>query len=441
MDKSPPKHLEAEKTLLSALIIEPSMYHLVSGIVTDQSFYNTKHRRIFNTIAMLIRDETPVDLVSLADKLEGQVSRSELVEIANTSASGANAEYHAKVVADKHARRRIIYALHEGYTNAHTADDITEVIATVQKELEFTIPQKRSSSEIYPAIIDTVERLIDLPKGGVKNYITTGFSKLDRQVKLAPGTLTLVAADPGVGKTSYLLCVARHMAKHGKRALIFTLEMTREQILENIVAQELGLCHKDMINGELAEEDNKKLSSGVSSLSDLNVGVLDGRWTVNEIRHQLITEAKTKSVDCVMVDALGDIDHSGKSDKKTHEIYNDDIQDLVRLAVEVNVPSLVTHHLNKDEGRRGKDNRPTRHSLMQAGDKLSHSVILFYREYLETGDTKKKNQAEAIIVKARDGETGIVPLGFNGPSKTFYNLDYHQEPPNGEKKVWGGGIQ
>ncbi len=438
MNRKPPSNLDAEKTLLSSLIIEPSMYYIISGIVTDQSFYATKHQKVFNAITSLVRDEIPIDLVSLSNKLDGQVSRSELVDIANSSATGANAEYHAKVVAEKQARRKAIYTLHEAFNKAYTGEDITSIVATVQRELDRALPQKRSTSDIFPAVIDTLERLIDLPRGGFKNYIPTGFGRLDRQVKLAPGTLTLVAADPGVGKTSYLLCVARHMARHGKRPLLFTLEMTREQILENLVAQELGLCHKDMINGELSDHDNGRLAAGVNRFKDLNIGVLDGRWTVNEIRHQVITEIRTKGADCLMVDALGDLDHEkGTADKQTHEIYNDDIRDIVRLAVEVNVPSLVTHHLNKSEGKRGKNNKPTRQSLMQAGDKLSQNVILLYREYLETGDVRLKEQAEAIIVKARDGETGMVPLGFNGPSKTFYSIETHREAP----AVMGGGKQ
>jgi replicative DNA helicase len=102
---------------------------------------------------------------------------------------------------------------------------------------------------------------------------------------------------------------------------------------------------------------------------------------------------------------------------------------LVRVAVELKIPVLLSHHLNKSEGKRSKNNRPTRQSLMQAGDKLSHNVILLYREYLETNDQALKDKVDVIIVKARDGEVGTVQLGFNGPSKTFYNIEEHREPP------------
>jgi replicative DNA helicase len=431
MDKIPPQNQEAEKQLLGSLIADPTMYYSVSGLITDQSFYATKHQLIFATIAKLVRDETPIDLLSLSEHLTGRINRSELVAITSSMPTGANAEYYAQVVAEKATRRRVINVLKQAESDVfNESTDIHDVLATAQKGLDSSLPQKRTSSEIYPAILDTLERLIDMPKGGVKNYIPTGFGKLDRQVKLTPGTLTLIAADPGVGKTSYLLSVARHVAKGGKRPLLFTLEMTREQILENIAAQELGLCHRDIINGELSAQDNDRLAAGLKKFSDLNIGVLDGRWTVSKIRHQLITEMRMTGCNCLMVDALGDIENEGGiGNKSTHEIYNDNIQQLVRVAVELKIPVLLSHHLNKSEGKRSKNNRPTRQSLMQAGDKLSHNVILLYREYLETNDQALKDKVDVIIVKARDGEVGTVQLGFNGPSKTFYNIEEHREPP------------
>lgn len=431
MDKIPPQSKQAEQQLLGAIIADPAMFYSVSGLITDQSFYATKHQLIFTAITKLVSTETPVDLLSLSECLNGRVPRSELMEVINSMPTGARAEYYAKVVAEKATRRKAINVLKQAEIDIYNeSKNIHDSLATAQKGLDSSLPQKRTSSEIYPAILDTLERLIDLPRGGTKNYIPTGFTKLDRQVKLTPGTLTLIAADPGVGKTSYLLSVARNVARSGKRPLMFTLEMTREQILENIAAQELGLCHRDMINGELSTQDNDQLAAGLKRFNNLNIGVLDGRWTVNEIRHQLITEMRTTGCDCLMVDALGDIENEGGiANKSTHEIYNDNIQQLVRVAVELKVPVLLSHHLNKTEGRRSKNNRPTRQSLMQAGDKLSHNVILLYREYLETGDVAVIDKVDVIIVKARDGEVGTVQLGFNGPSKRFFNIETHQEPP------------
>jgi len=330
--------------------------------------------------------------------------------------------------------------------DAHQAgEDIVDIIASLQKELDQSIPQRRAESDLYPAIIDTVAKLMDMPRGGSKTFIPTGFPKLDRNIRLTRGTLTLIAADPGTGKTSCLLSMARYMAKHGHRPLLFTLEMTVEQIRENIIAQELELHHQNMISGYLSENDQGRLKGGLTRMNGLDMGVLDGRWTTNEIRYQLITEMRLKGVDCLMIDSLGKVKLPTGMTKvggKLHDIYNYILEELVDIAIELNIPVIVTHHLNKDNARRGKNNRPTTGSLREAGDMWAHNVVLIYREYLQTQIEDLKNIAEFIIVKARDGEVGTVPLGFYGPTKTFYNLaKKHEQEEEADQVVWRGGMQ
>lgn len=421
----PPQNKEAEQSLLGALICDPSMYHL-TGFVNAESFYATKHQQIYQAIEQLIKEDVPVDIISLSNKLNGKIGRSELLKIIDSQPTGANAEYYAHIVAEHDTRRKTIDALYRAMSAAQTGDtEIIDVIATAQKELDTTLPNRRQVADIYPEIIDIMEELIDLPGSGKVNYIPTGFDKVDKQAKLIPGTLTLVAADPGVGKTSYLLAAARYMSAHGYRPLVITLEMTRKQIIENIIAQELLICHQDMISGLLTKEQYEQLKNGLNKFSDLNIGVLDGRWSTGEIRHQVSTEKRTKGIDCLMVDSLGKVDHGSKNPDRLNIAYNDICSDLVDIAVEFNIPVVLTHHLNKAETRRGKNNRPTIYSLNEAGDRWTHNVFLLYREYLQSQDPKVENEAELTVAKARDGKVGVAQLGFNGPSKTFYNVDYN----------------
>ena len=429
MDKTPPKDTEAEKTLLSSLFIDPSMYYVVSGIVTEQSFYVTKHQKVFNAISSLLRDEIPIDLVSLSNKLDGLVSRSDIVEIANTSPTGANAEYHAKVIAEKHTRRRAIYTLNSAFNELYTTDDVMGVINNVQRELNNTLPEKRESSELYPEIYEIIDGLIDAHGLGEKPYISTGFYKLDTHTKIRPGQLTMVAADSGEGKTSFMLTLARNMFKKGKRPLFLTLEMTRRAIIENIISQELGLCHQDMIGGDLSEKDLNILSSEIGRFSNYNIGVLGGKWNVSEIRHQVITEHRERGVDCLMVDSLGKVKTEIKTDKP-NIIFNEVCGELADIAEEFDIPVIVAHHLNKNSAYRSTNKRPTIDSLNEAGDRWTHNVLLIYREFRHTKDKDLEHRAEIIVGKARDGREGIIEVGFNGPSKSFYNLDeHHREPP------------
>jgi len=183
-----PQSKDAEKSLLATLIIDPSMYHVISGLVTDNSFYATKHQEVFRAITELVKEDVPVDLVSLSDKLNGNISRSDLVEIANAQPSGANAEYHAQIVAKHHAKRQLRIALQEGIYKLENGGELLDIITDVQKSMTVDVKQKDIKSEIYPEVLDIVEELIDIPPGGLDNYIKTGFPKLDYQTKLMKGT-------------------------------------------------------------------------------------------------------------------------------------------------------------------------------------------------------------------------------------------------------------
>lgn len=426
----PPQNKEAEQSLLASLICDPSMYHIVAGLINADSFYTTKHQHLYTAIEQLIKDDVPVDLVSLSDKLNGKIDRSELLKIMDAQPTGANAEYYAQLVADKATRRETIDALRQAISDTQEGDaEIMDVIATAQKELDTNLPSKRKYSGIDVEIKDVMAELIELPDAEKPRYVPTGFIKPDKQAKLLPGTLTMIAADPGVGKTSYCLDAARYQAKHGYRPLVITLEMTRKQIIENIIAQELMICHRDMISGLLTNEQYDKLSTGLAQFTDLNIGVLDGRWSTGQIRHQVVTEQRTNGIDCLFVDSLGKVEHGSKNPDRLNIAYNDICADLVDIAVEFQIPVVVTHHLNKAETRRGKQSRPTIYSLNEAGDRWTHNVFLLYREYLITQDPQVKDKAELTVAKARDGETGVAELGFNGPSKTFYNIEKQVEPP------------
>ena len=441
MNKIPPNSQEAEINVLASLIIDQTVYHLISGIITDDSFYSTKHQRIYRAITKLIKDDVPVDLTTLNNSLGDEIKISELMAIVEKTPSAANAEYHAKIIAEKYVARQAINSMTKAVVGIlEPGADILTVISNVQKELDHSMPQRRGNSDLYPDILNTLEKLIDLPKGGEKNFLPSGFPRIDRQVRFTKGTLTLIAADAGTGKTAFLLSVMRNVTKDGYRPVLFTLEMTRRQIEENIIAQELDVCHRDMIAGYLNEADQDRLAAGLSKFADLNIGIHSGRWTVNEIRHQMITEMRTKGADCLLIDSMGKLKlptGMSKVGGKLHDIYNYLCEELVDIAEELDIPIILTHHLNKDNAKRGKNNRPTVGSLREAGDMWTHNVILIYRPYLATHDQDLKDYAEFIIVKARDGEVGIVPVGFNGPSKYFYSVEEHREAP----PVMGGGIQ
>ncbi len=435
-----PQDINAEMVLLGSLISDENMYKRVSGLVTAESFYRTQHQEIYTAITRLIKAKTPVDLVSIASELEKmnvEFLRSDLMKVASSTPTAANAEYHAKIVAEKHERRQAIHALYKAWQAAYDpTQDIIDTVATAKKEITINLQSRDINSCVYPEIIDVMEKVIDSSSGGKKTYIPTGFDDIDRRMNIRKGRLTVIASDPGVGKTSFVLCVMRHMVKIGLRPVLFSLEMTREEIIENIIAQEAKVCHRDMVSGSVTDRDIKIMTD--TRFEKLNMGVIgnDKAWTVSEIRSQCINELD-RGIDAVFIDSLGLIKApSGMSRESRSIVLNTISEELIRLSAELDVPTTVLHHLNKDATKRSKDWRPTLQSLDFAGERFAHNVGFLYREYLVNPTRDNVSTAEFKIAKARDGRPGTVHMGFDGPTKTFYQVaPQHREPP----EVMAGG--
>lgn len=441
---SMPHSPEAEMALLSALCLEPDGLHNIAGIVNADYFYSLKNRHIFRAISALIAEGKPVDLVSIADQIVKQGCEpmsAYIAEVAGYAPTAELAEYYAGIVKEKYARRRTIEICYKAMEQAKDDQaDIQTVIATVQKELDGALPadDRNKTSAIFPDIVETSERVLNIPKGGAKNYIPTGFHDLDREVNLTKGTLTIIGASPREGKTSLILCMMRYMAKDGKRPLLFTLEMTRERVLENLIAQEAQVCHRDMITGRLSEEDQGKVYNTMKKWSGLDIGVLDGQWGAAKIRHRAIQEKRQNQLDAIFVDVLGKLlpPEGMKRGADLHKIFNANCQLLQDLSIELNIPVILTAHLNRDAARQGS--RPSLFSLREAGEEFSDNVLLIHRPYL-SDPTAKKDLAEIVIAKNRDGDVGTIEMGFNGPTKTFYSLaeDYREEDQSSD--YWWSG--
>ena len=429
-----PKNIEAEKALLSSLFLDPGKFITVSEIVNGECFYVTMHQDIFGAIERLHAAGGSIEVLTIHEELQRQKKDIPLYEIqgiADYYPTAEIAERHAEIVKEKHTRRAAIIAMHQAIeATQDESKNIQDVISTVQKQLDDSLPSdtRRKVSCVYPEIAAVVERIVDMPKGGYGRYIETGFLDLDNAVLLSNGTLTIIGAVPRAGKTSFVLCVMRNMERQGKRPLLFTLEMTRARILENIIAQEMQFSHQHMIKGWLSDEQRSAMLNAVVKWSQSRIGVLDGRWSATQIRHRAIKEKREAGVDIIFVDALGKMPPpEGCARDKRHEVYEANTELLDNVAIELDIPVVLTHHLNR-EGAKGK---PSLFHLNEAGEKFADNVILMYREYLVKPTRENKNEAEFIIAKSRDGDVDSVNLGWNGPTKTFFNLArQHQEEVN-----------
>lgn len=441
-EKCPPHNIEEEQWLLSALFNDPNLYHEVAVIVTADSFYHLLHQAIFTAMGRLVTEGKPVETVSVINELAsvGVNKPAEVVRIAGLLPTGARAVYYAEIVAEKATRRNAIYALDKAMTAiADATCDVRETVATAQRELDQSLPtdNRHKVSSVYPEILDVWEGLLEIKSGGELPYIPTGFIDLDNESFLSPGTHTILGADPRVGKTSWVLCCMRHMAKRGKRPVMFTLEMTRARIMQNLLAQEAGVCHKDMIRGRLSAADESKVTFQAGVWAQHDIAVLDGSWSVAEIRHRLVQEMRDNRVDAVFIDALGGLDVSGVKSESLNQIFDTTGRAIQEMAIELNIPVVTTHHTNRSRSKEEK--RPNLYSLNQAGEKYADNVWFLFREYLIKPTNENRNEAEVIIAKNRDGDVGVVELGWNGPPKVFYNLTQYEEPPTvlGGARQWG----
>lgn len=448
---------DMERNLLCSLILSPEQYYIIGEMVSKDSFYPTKHQQIYEAITSLIDDDEPVDLVSISAKLVKHghdPMRSLLIEIAQAIPSGERAEYYAEQVQAAANRRGLDIILKKGIASVEDPTiDTVEILGDVQNGIDNVLNTRNSeSASVYPEILNVWEEYLDLNDGGTPNWITTGFHDLDRYVCLAEGTHTVVGASPSEGKTSLGINILRNVSASGKRVLFFTLEQTRKRMLQKIISQEAMVPHTKLITGRLSEEEKKKVSDRAHRWSNPNMCIIDGRWSVPQIRLKSIQEKAEKGLDLIIVDLLGLLKRPDNlpKDAKEHHVYNENARQLQELGVELKVPVITMAHLNRAKYAR-PGGRPILSDLREAGEQFADNVIFIHREYIRTKDPAVENLVELLIAKNRDGNVGLVELGWHGKSTTFYNLDKHHEetaklpePEENDKDeqiVLGGGIQ
>ena len=433
----PPHDIEAEKAVLSALLIDNNAIHSVYTEVTPEDFYHPAHRQLFLSMLSLQNSNQPVDLHTLADYLNSQKTLDAiggpvfLAEIADYEATAANVVHHARIVRDKSVKRSLISVATEiaeaGYDQA---DDAGRLLDSAESKI-FEIGQQkartsfRSLHDEMNDALDYVENLIQ--RSGELTGVPTQFRDFDELTGgLQPGELVVIAARPSMGKTALALNIARNAAiVNRKKVAIFSLEMTKRALTLRLLASEANFDFSGVRRGFGRPEDLRKLTEAGGKLADADIWIDDsGLITILEIKAKCRRLASERGLDMVIVDYLqlahGDTPNARK-DLEIGEISHG----LKALAKELDIPVIALSQLNRGPEQRDPDKRrPNMGDLRESGaiEQDADVIAFIYRDEVYNPTEENHGIAELIIAKQRNGPTGTVKLQFSARYALFHDL-------------------
>ncbi len=437
-DRMPPQNIEAEQSVLGAMLIEKEAISKVTEVLKAHDFYREANRTIYEAILDLFNRNEGVDLITVTEvlrrdnKLEGVGGIAYITSLANAMPTAANVLYHAKIVEEKALLRNLINVSTQiagmGYDGAEDAAHILDK----SEKMMLEVANRRMGraftpiKEILFSAFSKIEQLY-ATKGGITG-IATGFKDFDRLTAgLQPSDLVLIAARPSMGKTAFVLNIAQHVAIREKQSVaFFSLEMSKEQLVQRMLCAEAGIDAQRLRIGELEDNDWKKLVSAADRLSSAGIFIDDTPGiTVMEMRskaRRLKVEHDLKLIIVDYLQLMQGSSSSGKSENRQQEI-SEISRSLKALARELNVPVVALSQLSRGvESRQIK--RPMLSDLRESGslEQDADIVSFLYREDYYNPETDKKNITEIIIAKHRNGPVDTVQLFFHKAFTKFSDL-------------------
>lgn len=433
-----PHSVEAERSVLGAMLIDSDALEQMLEILRPQDFYVAAHECIFTAI-LDIRDQGgAVDLVTLHAMLEkrgliervgGAVYLSELMQFVPTA---ANAQYYAGIVEDKSVQRALIKAGSETMRDGRDDDRDVDVSLDAAERRIYDISMRKGTDSLTPAseiIPDTMIEIGEIvANAGKLTGVATGFVELDRLTHgLQPSDLIIVAARPAMGKSAFALNIAQYAAVRDNRSVVyFSLEMNKQQLMIRALCTEAAVDAQKMREGRISEDDMEALQSKAGPLSDSKLYIDDSSGlTVAQCRSKCRRLKAQRGLDLVIIDYMQLMQGTGvearKNDNRQQEV-SDMTRALKLMARELGVPVMLLAQLNRGpEQRATNDHRPMIADLRESGsiEQDADIVILLYRQ--QVYDATKDNTSEVIVAKHRHGPTGTVKLAWQGEYTRFVN--------------------
>jgi replicative DNA helicase len=440
--KLPPQALEVEEAVLGALMLERDAYVTVADIIDTSSFYKEEHRKIFEAIKALSVNQKPVDMLMVTQELKNRNQLDEvggpmfITQLTRRVATAAHIEFHARIIAQKFIQRELIRVSSEIQSRAYDDTiDLDDLIDFAESSL-FKVAESNIKKETVP-IRPVLKEAIDLIDEARKREdglhgVPSGFSSLDRiTLGWQKTDLIIIAARPSMGKTAFVLSMARNMAvEHNKPVAIFSLEMSGLQLVNRLIAAETELGSNKIKSGKLEMWEWKMLHSKIARLSNSQLFIDDTpALSIFELRAKCRRLKMQHDISCVIVDYLQLMTIGSDTRGSREQEVSNISRSLKAIAKELDIPIVALSQLNRSvESREGK--RPQLSDLRESGAiEQDADIVIFIHRPEAYGITTDENQnstkgvAEIIIAKHRNGATGEIHLSFRKELAKFSDME------------------
>lgn len=452
LQRKMPFHIEAEQSVLGAILVDPRRFGDIAGIITVNDFYLEEHQEIFQAMQKLFLQSKDIDLVTLIDLLvrEGVYDRDRCVAymkvIAETVPTASNIKDYAAIVRDKSLLRQLVKACDEITDSALRETDEADMLLNyaVNKVGELASRNLRGDFvHIAQVLVNAHEELQEISERGGSVGTKTGYADLDRiLVGMGKGDLIIVGARPGMGKTSFAMNIATNVAKKtGLSVGVFSMEMSSVQLAMRMLSGEAAVESGSLRTGKLSDEDWSKLAAASAELSECNI-YIDDR-TDNTVATMKAKLQRIRNLGLVIIDYLQlmqpDKTSARRSDSKANEVAEIS-RGLKLMAKDLGVPVICCSQLNRGP-EKDKDKRPTLSELRDSGaiEQDADIVLLLYREEYYKKDPQTQNTAEVIVAKNRHGAVDTVKMSFIGKYTRFASLAREDDPTLPPPPAPGGG--
>ena len=437
-----PNSLEAEQSVIGSMIMDKDAIVTAMEMLISEDFYHTQYGILFDTMIELYNKGLPVDLVTLQNKLKEkdvppEIASLEFVrDLVTAVPTSANVKYYAQIVKDNSMRRKLIKLNEEIENECYVGKESVETVMDITEKKVFDLLSTRGGGGDYvpirQVVMNALEKIENAAKtSGTVTGIPTGFIDLDyRTAGLQPSDLILIAARPSMGKTAFVLNITDYIAvRRQKTCLIFSLEMSKEQLVNRMLSMESNVDSQKLRTGTLTDADWDAVVEGIGTIGSSKLVIDDTPGiSIMELRSKCRKVKLEHGLDLVMIDYLQLMSGSGKNGDNRQQEISEISRSLKAIARELSVPVIALSQLSRACETR-TDHRPMLSDLRESGaiEQDADVVMFLYRDDYYNKDTDNPNTAEVIIAKQRNGPIGTVYLGWKPELTRFVNIAKEQQ--------------